>query len=200
MLRTARYNIVVFMSIFKKAMNMRGYFGVGVEQISKEYNAGNLVRSAHAFGASFFFTVASKVDLKLVKVSDTADSFDHMPLHQFENVEAMTLPEGCALVGVEFTDDSVELPSFRHPVRAAYVLGPEMGSLSPEMVERCDHVVKIPMKFCVNVGVAGALVMYDRMLSMGRFAERPVRAGGPDERKAGPVYGNRRKVRRKSKK
>ena len=26
-----------------------------------------------------------------------------------------------------------------------------------------------------------SLVMYDRMLSMGRFAERPVRAGGPTE-------------------
>lgn len=32
---------------------MRGYFGVGVEEISKEGNVGNLARSAHAFGASF---------------------------------------------------------------------------------------------------------------------------------------------------
>jgi len=29
------------------------------------------------------------------------------------------------------------------------------------------------------VSVAAAIVMYDRTLSMGRFAERPVRAGGP---------------------
>jgi hypothetical protein len=35
------------------------------------------------------------------------------------------------------------------------------------------------MKFCVNVGVAGAIVMYDRLISMGRFAPRPVSAGGP---------------------
>ena len=37
------------------------------------------------------------------------------------------------------------------------------------------------MKFCVNVGIAGALVMYDRMLSMGRRAPRPVAPGGPLE-------------------
>jgi hypothetical protein len=37
------------------------------------------------------------------------------------------------------------------------------------------------MKFCINVGVAGALVMYDRLISMGRFADRPVHAGGPDD-------------------
>jgi len=39
---------------------------------------------------------------------------------------------------------------------------------------RCDHVVKIPTKFCVNVGTAGAIVMYDRSISLGRHARRPV--------------------------
>ena len=36
---------------------MRGYFGIGAEGISKPMNVGNLVRSAHAFGASFLFLV-----------------------------------------------------------------------------------------------------------------------------------------------
>jgi tRNA G18 (ribose-2'-O)-methylase SpoU len=174
---------------------MRGYFAIGVEGISKEQNAGNLVRSAHSFGASFFFAIAPSVDIRAMRVSDTADSFDHMPYYQYDSVAALDLPKGCTLVGVEFTEDSVPLPSFRHPVRAAYVLGPEMGSLSPELVARCDHIVKIPMKFCVNVGVAGALVMYDRMISMGKFAERPVRAGGPTEVVKAHAQGHRRRVR-----
>lgn len=102
-----------------------------------------------------------------------------MPFHVWDNVADMALPEGCRLTGIEFLEDSVDLPSFRHPLRAAYVLGPEMGDLSPEMLERCAHTVKIPMKFCINVGVAGALTMYDRMICLGRFAERPVVPGGP---------------------
>jgi hypothetical protein len=36
---------------------MRGYFGIGVEGISEPLNVGNLLRSAHSFGASFFFTL-----------------------------------------------------------------------------------------------------------------------------------------------
>ena len=36
---------------------MRGYFGIGVERVSKPMNVGNLFRTAHAFGASFVFTV-----------------------------------------------------------------------------------------------------------------------------------------------
>ena len=47
------------------------------------------------------------------------------------------------------------------------------------MLSRCDHVVRIPTRFAVNLAVAGALVLYDRLLQQGRFAERPVRVGGP---------------------
>lgn len=158
---------------------MRGYFGIGVEQISKEGNVGNLMRSAHSFGASFFFTISPSVNVREIRATDTSSAFDHVPYHQYDSATELSLPKGCQLVGVELTEESIELPSFRHPLRAAYILGPEMGSLSPAVMERCDYIVKIPMKFCVNVGVAGALVMYDRLLCMGRFADRPVRAGGP---------------------
>ena len=43
----------------------------------------------------------------------------------------------------------------------------EQDSLSPAVTA---HVVKIPTRFCVNVSVAAAIVMYDRMVSLGRFA------------------------------
>ena len=178
---------------------MRGYFGIGVEGISKEQNVGTIVRSAHSFGASFFFTIAPAVDVELMRVSDTADSFDHLPYHQYEDAQSMALPHDCTLVGIELVDESIELPSFRHPTRAAYVLGPEMGNLSPGIMDQCAHIVKIPMKFCVNVGVAAALVMYDRMICMGRFAERPVRPGGPLEPLDTSQNNIRRKVRTRKK-
>ena len=92
----------------------------------------------------------------------------------------MALPQGCKLVGIELIDDAIDLPSFRHPLRAAYVLGPEQGSLSPELLARCDYVVKIPTSFCINVAMAGAIVMYDRTRTLARFADRPMREGGPD--------------------
>ncbi|MEO0392482.1 MAG: TrmH family RNA methyltransferase [Pseudomonadota bacterium] len=160
---------------------MRGFFSVGVEGMSKPGNAGNLIRTAHSFGASSFFAIAPAVDFGEVRSADTSDAFDHLPFYQYPSPEALDLPKGCQLVGIELVEESIALPSFRHPTRAAYVLGPERGELSPALQERCDFLIQIPMQFCVNVGVAGAIVMYDRMLSMGRFAERPVRAGGPTE-------------------
>jgi tRNA G18 (ribose-2'-O)-methylase SpoU len=156
---------------------MRGYFGVGVEGISKGFNLGNLVRTAHAFGASFFYTINASVNYAEVKSSDTSHADIHLPFYAYKDLAEFSLPKECALVGVELLAEATDLPSFRHPLRAAYVLGPEKGSLSPALVSRCDHIVKIPAKFCVNVGIAGALVIYDRMISLGGFAERPVRVG-----------------------
>ena len=158
---------------------MRGYFGVGVEGISKSMNVGAIFRTAHAFGASFVYTVNAVYGRKQGGFADTSKSLQHMPFYDFPNINDMMLPKDCRLVGVELTDDAVDLPSFRHPSRCAYVLGPERGSLSQDMVDKCEFIVKIPTQFCINVSVAAALVLYDRSLSMGKFAERPVRAGGP---------------------
>jgi tRNA G18 (ribose-2'-O)-methylase SpoU len=174
---------------------MRGYFGIGVERLSKPMNAGNLFRSAHAFGAGFIFAIDSRISLADTR-SDTSEAWRSMPFYRFAAVESMRLPVGCRLVGIEFRDDATELPTFRHPVQAAYVLGPERGALSSELVAACDHVVRIPTRFCINVAVAGAIVMYDRMLSLGRFAERAVTPSAPPPPPPTHVHG-RPKVRRR---
>ncbi len=150
---------------------MRGYFAIGAERISKPMNMGNLLRSAHAFGAKFFFTIGAHPRAFEAK-SDTSKASNRLPIYHWAFPEDMQLPLRCRLVGVELTEDAVDLPSFRHPLHAAYVLGPELGTLSPALLSRCDAVVKIPTAFCINVAMAGAIVMYDRMRSLGTFKDR----------------------------
>ena len=170
---------------------MRGYFGIGVERISKPMNVGNLFRSAHAFGASFVFAIAPAVDVRALYKSDTSATARHVPLYHYPTVADFAPPQGCRLVGVELLDGAIDLPSFTHPEQVAYVLGPERGSLSPELAARCDFIVKIPTKFCVNVGVAGAILMYDRLIIRGRHAPRPPTPGGPVETLPPHVHGGR---------
>lgn len=161
------------------SMNRRGYFGIGSEGISKAANLGAVMRTAHAFGASFVFTVNAHHKLRGINDTDTSKSLSHVPYYEWDSREAMRLPNGCPLVGVELTEDSVDLPSFRHPLSCAYILGPEKGSLSPEMTAQCTHVVKIPTKFCINVSLAAALTLYDRTISLGGYPDRPLMPGGP---------------------
>lgn len=143
---------------------MRGYFGVGAEGISKAMNLGAVMRTAHAFGASFVFTIGSRLAAREVAHADTSKTEGHVPLHQWQTISEVQLPKGCALVGVELDPSATELMRFSHPLRAAYVLGPERGSLSAEARARCAHLVQIPTRFCVNLSVAAAIVLYDRML------------------------------------
>lgn len=153
---------------------MRGYFGIGSERISKAMNLGAVLRTAHAFEASFVFTIAADHRAREVNLADTAKSDTHVPLYEWASLDEMRLPKGCVLVGVELDERAVDLPSFRHPLNAAYILGPEKGDLSPAAKALCTHIVKIPTRFCVNLSVAAAVVMYDRRLSMGGHPPRPV--------------------------
>lgn len=168
---------------------MRGYFGIGVENISKQMNAGSLFRTAHAFGASFVFTIAAAYSEREGGTADTSKTPENLPLHTFEDVASLRLPQGCELIGVELLEDAIDLPRFRHPRCAAYVLGRERGSLSPELLAHCGEVVKIPTKFAVNLAVAGAIVMYDRLVSSSKFGARPLTPGGRAEPPPRHVFG-----------
>ena len=168
---------------------MKGYFGIGVEGVSKAVNVGTLFRTAHAFGASFVFTLRAHYNHREGSASDTSDTPRSVPTYHFADLPGFRLPLGCRLVGVEITDDAIELPSFRHPRQAAYILGAEREGLSADVQSICDYVVRIPTRFSVNLGVAGALIMYDRQLSLGRHAPRPVAEGAPTEPVELPVFG-----------
>ena len=179
---------------------MKGYFGIGVEGVSKAMNVGALFRTAHAFGASFVFTVNAQYRRGEGSLSDTSDTPGAVPTYHFTSIKELRLPQACRLVGIEITPDAIELPSFRHPRQAAYLLGAEREGLTVDAQALCDFVVRIPMRFSVNLGIAGAIVMYDRLVSLGRFADRPVVAGGPQTPLPPPVFGEpiwKRRQRRK---
>ncbi len=173
---------------------MRGYFAIGIERVSKPGNIGNLIRTAQGFGAAFVFAVRPNFRTdpgpEIARAySDTAKSVEAMPYFEVATIDEMPLPLGCRLIGIEISDEAIDLPSFRHPRRAAYILGAERFGLSEETLARCHHVIRIPTKFSLNVATTGAIVMYDRLTSLGRFAPRPVRPGAPTEELPAHVHG-----------
>ena len=128
------------------------------------------------------------------------EGLDASPLYHWRSLADLRLPKGCSLVGVEILDEAHDLPSFPHPLRAAYVLGPERGALSPKLAAHCQHLVRIPAAFSLNLATAGAIVMYNRLYnrlrSLGRFGSRPVaehaEATGPRPHVQGPPKRRRR--------
>lgn len=148
-------------------MSERGFCAIGIEHSKTPVNVGTLWRSAANMGAAFIFTVGGRYPHQR---SDTLKAWRHVPLFDFESVGDLTehLPFDCRLVGVELVPTAKPLPAFKHPERACYLLGAEDRGLSDDALAVCDHLTEIPSTRCLNVAVAGSIVLYDRTAKASR--------------------------------
>lgn len=139
----------------------RGYFGIGIYNCVKDVNIGTLWRSSHIFGSSFIYTIGNKYEKQS---SDTMKSWRHIPLFHYETFEEFyeNVPYSCKIIGIEISDKSTPIVNFIHPQRCVYLLGSENSGLSEKIINRCHEIVQLPGEYCLNVAVAGSLVMYDR--------------------------------------
>jgi tRNA G18 (ribose-2'-O)-methylase SpoU len=142
---------------------VRGYFGIGIEHTKTEVNVGTLWRSATAFGADFIFTIGRRYQKQ---PSDTQKSWKGIPLFHFTDFDDFRahIPFDCRLVGVEIDPRAHDLTNFVHPERCIYLLGAEDNGLSKQAMQHCKTLIEIPASFCLNVSVAGSIVMYDRIV------------------------------------
>lgn len=146
---------------------MRGYFGVGIENCKTGANIGTLWRSAHNLGAAFIFVIGKRYEFQS---SDTTKAWRSVPLFQYLTFDEFYghLPHDCRLIGLEFPHPTARsLAGFHHPERAVYLLGAEDSGLTQKAKDKCHHIVYIESKMCLNVAVAGSIVLYDRCAKTG---------------------------------
>lgn len=155
------------------ARDPRGYFGVALWHPKTAMNLGTMLRSAHIFGAAFICTIGHRYQRQS---SDTIQTPRHTPLFHFADEDDFWahIPHDCPPVAVELSERSKPLVHFAHPQRAVYILGPEDGSLPPKLLDRAYAIVEIPGRFCLNLAVAGSLVLYDRIAKEQRRPSKAV--------------------------
>ena len=112
---------------------MRGYFGIGVEGISKASNLGAITRTAHAFDASFTFTVSEAIHIREVESVDTSSSMKSVPFYR-KRIETQTF--GCLPVRVEFQWNILsQMPLGYTPPNSAV-------SSTPRRRTHCRHLLR----------------------------------------------------------
>lgn len=146
---------------------MRGYFEIGIVNGKSPMNLGTLWRSAYQLGAAGIFTIGKRYSRES---SDTYQSWRHIPLRCYQDFEEFfrTAPFSAPVIGVEM--GGTPLQEFSHPTRAIYLLGAEDHGLPQTTLEFCHQHVSLPSVRVesYNVAVAGALVMYDRLIKQSR--------------------------------
>lgn len=140
----------------------RGYFGIGIYHPKTTENIGTLWRSAHNFGADFIFVIGKRYKKQ---PGDTTKAERHIPLYEYLTFDDFknNLPKGCRMVFIEQTDGAHNVKDCHHPEAAVYILGAEDHGVPVELMKGQQKIfIDTPM--CINVAVAGSIVMYDRSI------------------------------------
>ncbi len=130
---------------------------------SKEHNVGTLVRTAHAVAAEEVVLVGDRE--WNIEAAKTAERFTEVTILPDErSFLDHVAARGWSLVAVELDERSVNLFEAEYPESPCFLLGAERDGLPPSLIEAADLVVEIPqwgLVPCLNLAVAGSIVLYD---------------------------------------
>lgn len=147
----------------KSTLTERGFGCIALDRPTDGVNVGHALRAALGFAARMVILGRADPKINVRKLStDPGRAYRHVPVLEVDDIFD-AIPNGCTPVAVEITDDATNLVNFVHPERACYIFGPENGSISPEILGKCQFVVKIPTTMPLNLGMTVNIVMYDRL-------------------------------------
>lgn len=149
-----------------------------LHNIRSTHNVGSIFRSADGFGVSHIVTTGYTPypvipqDSRLPHLRDKiAKQIDKtalgatasVPFEHHDNLSTWLSGNTLPLVALEQNPASIQLNDFDPPARFVLVLGEEVAGIPKELLERCAHIVEIPMrgeKESFNVSVAAGIALY----------------------------------------
>lgn len=130
---------------------------------SKEHNVGTLVRTAHAVAAEEVVLVGDRE--WNIEAAKTAEYFTEVTILEDETAFLDYVQQrGWSLVAVELDERAVSLFDAEYPENPCFILGAERDGLPQSLIEAASVVVQIPqwgLVPCLNLAVAGSIVLYD---------------------------------------
>jgi tRNA G18 (ribose-2'-O)-methylase SpoU len=151
-------------------------FGILVDNIKNGYNAGLLVRSASAYGASYVGWSGKRYTEKgNFENGDTEGFRFKYPIFAgVDNLKPL-IPYKSVCVAVELCDNATSIFDFTHPKICTYILGAEDSSLSKEYLDICEHKIYIPTHHSLNLVHCATSIMFHRMQQMMSLKDDVVR-------------------------
>lgn len=145
------------------------------------HNVGSLFRTAEGLGVNQVFLTGhtphpgvknderlphlrEKISKQINKTALGAENNLEWYFSQYIDPVLVELKDkGFILAALEQTDDSLALPGYRPPERIAVIVGREVEGIEPDIIEKCDITIDIPMfgkKESYNVVQAAAMALY----------------------------------------
>jgi 23S rRNA (guanosine2251-2'-O)-methyltransferase len=140
-------------------------FIVYIREALYEHNIGAIIRTAECAGATAVI-LPPKVELTPQIRRASMGATEHIPIMSYSLFQAIKEAKdaGLQIVGIERSENSTNLYNTKLKKPLLLIIGGEDRSLSPQILEKCDATVEIPMKGHVNslnMSVAAAIVIYE---------------------------------------
>lgn len=132
-----------------------------LDRIRSAHNIGNILRTTEAFrlGRVLFGTeMANSAHPQVVKTSMGTSA-----LVQTKQIESLQEIEKRPLIAVETHQNAVMLHDFVFPKSFTLVMGNEEFGVSSKILEKCDHIVEVPLcgqKNSLNVAACFSILAY----------------------------------------
>jgi len=140
---------------------------VVLDNLRSALNVGSILRTCDAFGIKevYFCGITPLIgNKKVLKTSLGAEN--NIKACEFNSTPEAIIKakeKGYQVVGLELSEESINLKNYKKEKRVALVVGNEVSGLGPEVLNICDKLVKIPMigtKESLNVSVAFGIAVY----------------------------------------
>lgn len=135
---------------------------IGLSNPKTPSNVGAVMRAAGCFQVDAVFYTGARYVRAARFNTDTKDVSSSIRLTGVDSL-LEDVPADLKFICVEFVEDAITLPEFKHPDNAIYVFGPEDGTLPQEFIDRADAVVYVPTIGSLNLAAVVNVVLYDRM-------------------------------------
>lgn len=155
---------------------MRGYAVIALDNPKSGENVGGVMRAAGVYGAAMVIVTGQRFKTLKKFPTDTMQAWKHVPVIEVDDMFDV-MPDGCVPIAVEIVSGARLLPKYTHPERAVYIFGAEDQTLGHRILCRCQDVIMIPTKRCMNLAATANVILYDRMA---KCKDWPIRSEATD--------------------
>ncbi|HSW92394.1 MAG TPA: TrmH family RNA methyltransferase [Patescibacteria group bacterium] len=137
------------------------YLEIAVDNVTRDFNMGTIIRTANAFGVRHVHVIGRKQWNK--RGAMMTDTYLHVHYHQTA-VEFMQAIASKTLVAVDNVEGSRMLGAKELPQNAVLLFGAEGPGIREELLKEATEIVAIEQygsTRSINVGVAAGIVMYE---------------------------------------
>lgn len=140
----------------------RNTLEIAIENVSRDFNMGTIVRNANAFNVNKVHIIGSRQWNK--RGAMVTDAYMHIEYHKdVPAFFAAVRSRNKSVIAVDIIPGALPIHSVALPAESVLVFGAEGPGLSRELLEEADKVVMIEQSGStrsVNVGVASGIAMY----------------------------------------